>query len=109
MGERDEGGKKKTKLLLANCHMHYMSLQTLHHRAPGEPIKIWGPRFLAEVRMCPTRRRPGDPFLSGAEDVWSFAIEQQPSESECWTRGVSCCKLGQNGKCRREGSGEGKL
>lgn len=38
--------------------MHYMTVfPTLHHRAPGEPSKIWGPRILAEVRICPKRKK----------------------------------------------------
>lgn len=43
MGMRE--GKKKTKLLLANCHMHYMTV--FKHTAPqgpGESTRIWGPR-----------------------------------------------------------------
>lgn len=77
-------GKKKTKLLLANCHMHYMSLQTLHHRAPGEPSKMWGPRILAEVRICPRKGRPRDPFLSSAEDAMEF-WHVAAALGECWT------------------------
>lgn len=34
-GNGDEGGKKKTKLLLANCHMHYMTV--FKHTAPQGP------------------------------------------------------------------------
>lgn len=43
MGVRE--GKKKTKLLLANCHMHYMTVfKYTASQGPGEPSKIWGPR-----------------------------------------------------------------
>lgn len=44
MGVRE--GKKKTKLLLANCHMHYMiASNTLHHRAQGSLAKFGAQSF----------------------------------------------------------------
>lgn len=35
----------------------------MYYRVLGEFIKIWGLRFLVEVRMCFTRRRFGDFFF----------------------------------------------
>lgn len=45
-GNRDEGGKKKTKLLLANCHMHYMTVFKHCTTGPqGSLAKFGGQEF----------------------------------------------------------------
>lgn len=61
MGVRE--GKKKTKLLLANCHMHYMiASNTLHHRAQGSLAKFGGPEVLAGATTYPKRKKTLGPF-----------------------------------------------
>lgn len=63
MGVRE--GKKKTKLLLANCHMHYMiASNTLHHRAQGSLAKFGGQEISAGVTTYPNRKKNLEPFSS---------------------------------------------
>lgn len=61
MGARE--GKKKTKLLLANCHMHYMiASNTLHHRGHGSLAKFGGQEISARVTTHPERKKSLGPF-----------------------------------------------
>lgn len=61
MGVRE--GKKKTKLLLANCHMHYMTV--FKHTAPQGPgslTKFRGQEISAGVGTYPKRKKSLGPF-----------------------------------------------
>lgn len=102
--------KKKTKLLLANCHMHYMIVfKYTASQGPGEPSKIWGlaKKFQLGSLHTPRERRAWDPFLSGGQDVVKLCREQQQFRIT-WELRVRCCEPVAWKKVGAEKAGGGK-
>lgn len=63
-------GEKKDKIVISNCHMHYMTVFKYCAIGPqGSLAKFGGQEFLLSSEYAPRERRPRDPFLSGGEDV----------------------------------------
>lgn len=109
MGVR-KGKKKKTKLLLANCHMHYTTVfKYTASQGPGEPSKIWGlaKKFQLGSLHTPRERRAWDPVLSGGQDVVKLCREQQQFRIT-WELRVRCCEPVARKKVGAEKAGGGR-
>lgn len=78
MGNRDEGGEKKDKIVISKLsHALHDNLPTLNQ---GKLSKIWGPGSLAEVRIWLKRRKPETLSSLVVKMSWSFAISSSSVE-----------------------------
>lgn len=63
VGNGGKGGKKKTKLLLANCHMHHMTVfRQTAPQGPGSLADMGAKNFQQWVTTHPNRKKSLGPF-----------------------------------------------